>query len=64
MQVPLPTDEPDPRKFLAAGRIIDCDHPSVYKKSMELAAGQPDDAAIAVRCSLFIRNEIRHSADF
>jgi transglutaminase-like putative cysteine protease len=56
--------DPNPRTFLAASRIIDYDHPAVYRKAVELAAGAVNEEAVADRCFLFVRDEIRHSADF
>ena len=64
MSVPLLHDVPDPLRFLAPGRIIDYHHPSVHDKAAVLAAGLTDDTSIAERCFLFVRDEIRHSADF
>ena len=56
--------DPHPRTFLAASRIINYDHPAVYRKARELASGAANDEAVANRCFLFVRDEIRHSADF
>jgi transglutaminase-like putative cysteine protease len=55
---------PNPRNFLAASQIIDHDHPAVHRKALELAAGLASDEAVAERCFLFVRDAVRHSADF
>ena len=56
--------DPNPRSFLASSLIIDHDHPAVYQKAVDLAAGAVNEEAVAERCFLFVRDEIRHSADF
>ena len=56
---------PDPRGFLAASQVINFTHPAVQRKARELAGPSPlDDETVAERCFLFVRDEIRHSADF
>ncbi|NMB79973.1 MAG: transglutaminase domain-containing protein [Methanomicrobiales archaeon] len=55
----------DLREFIAASRIINYNHPAVRRKARDLAGPSPvDDRAVAERCFLFVRDEIRHSADF
>jgi transglutaminase-like putative cysteine protease len=60
---PYTVDMPDPRNFLLPTDIIDCDTPSVREKARELATGCDTPGAVAERCFLFVRDEIRHSAD-
>lgn len=50
--------------YLAASRWIDWRHPAVLGQAGRLAAGLADDEAIAAACFAFVRDEIRHSADF
>lgn len=57
--------QPNPADFLAASQIINFDHPSVKRKARELAGAEPaTDEAVAERCFLFVRDEIRHSLDY
>jgi transglutaminase-like putative cysteine protease len=62
--IPARREEPDPKDFLISTRIIDHHHPAVREKARELAAGLANEAAIAERCFLFVRDGIRHSGDF
>ena len=50
--------------YLAASRLIDFDAPEVAAQARALAAGAADATEIARRCFEFVRDEIRHSADF
>ncbi|MCK9581304.1 MAG: transglutaminase family protein [Methanoregula sp.] len=61
---PADTVSPDPRDFLAPSRIINYNHPAVRRKARELAASPASDEVIAKRCFHFVRDEVRHSADF
>ena len=51
-------------KYLVSTSIIDWDTPSVSEKASELAKGLDNPADIAKACFVFVRDEIRHSADF
>ncbi|TFW17593.1 transglutaminase family protein [Massilia arenosa] len=53
----------DPR-YLATSPYIDHDHPAVRARARELAAGAENADAIAERCFVFVRDEIRHSVDY
>jgi transglutaminase-like putative cysteine protease len=55
---------PDPRGFLSASPVIDHDHPAVREQARGLADGLTDPSAVAERCFLFVRDEIRHSVDY
>lgn len=55
---------PEFAPFLAASRWIDWQQPAVRAQASQLAAGLNDDAAIAAACFAFVRDEIRHSADY
>ena len=50
-------------RYLASSEIIDWHHPEVSAKARELANGCKGDAEIALRCFLFVRDEIFHSWD-
>lgn len=50
-------------RYLASSGIIDWHHPDVLDKARELALGCKDDTEIALRCFLFVRDEIFHSWD-
>ncbi len=50
--------------YLAASAVIDFHHPLVAAKADALAAGATSDAAVAEACFLFVRDAIRHSADW
>lgn len=63
-RVPVTGEEVGLQDFLVSTRIIDHHHPAIRKKARELAASLMDDAAIAERCFLFVRDAIRHSGDF
>jgi transglutaminase-like putative cysteine protease len=58
------TPSPDLAPYLAASAVIDHDHPLVAAKAAALAAGLPTDSAVAEACFVFVRDDIRHSADF
>lgn len=49
--------------FLAVTQWIDWQHPAVLAKAQALAAGLPDQVAIAAACYHFVRDEISHSWD-
>lgn len=51
-------------EFLASSDVIDWKHPLVLERAKCLAQGQPDATAIAKACFEWVRDEIRHSADF
>lgn len=53
----------DPR-YLATSTYIDHDQSAVSVLARELAAGADDARAIAERCFVFVRDEIRHSVDY
>lgn len=50
--------------FLASTDYINWQHPAVYAKAHELAAGTTDHTEITRRCFEFVRDEIRHSWDY
>ena len=50
--------------YLAASPWIDHTHPAIQTLARQLAAGAPDDTAIARRCFDWVRDEIRHSGDY
>jgi len=50
--------------FLESSCHIDFDHPDVAAKARELGAGAVDPLDLIRRCFEFVRDEIRHSADF
>ena len=50
--------------FLAATDIIDWDTPAIQQLAAELAAGDSDPIAIALRSFEWVRDEIKHSSDF
>jgi transglutaminase-like putative cysteine protease len=60
MTATTPVDD----RYLEASEHIDFDHPAIRDLARELAAGADDPQAIAERCFLFVRDEIRHSVDF
>lgn len=63
-RVPVTEDEVELQDFLVSTRIIDHCHTVIRKKARDLAASLTDDAAIAERCFLFVRDRIQHSGDF
>jgi len=56
-------DQQHMARYLASSGIIDWKHPDVSGKARELASGCKDDTEIALRCFLFVRDEIFHSWD-
>lgn len=50
--------------YLAPSTWIDSDHPAVAAKAAALAAGLATDAAVAEAAFAFVRDAIRHSADY
>lgn len=44
--------------------MIDSDAPAVRALSLELSSGAADDEEFARRCFLWVRDQVRHSADF
>lgn len=50
--------------YLAASPAIDADHPEVAATARRLAAGAADTVTLVQRCFAFVRDEVRHSADF
>ena len=50
--------------YLNSGPIIDCEHPRVRALAASLAKGASGPEAVAERCFLFVRDEVRHSVDF
>lgn len=57
-------NDADLAPYLAASRWIDWRDPAVSAQAGRLAAGLAGDEAIAAACFAFVRDEIRHSADF
>jgi transglutaminase-like putative cysteine protease len=51
-------------RFLTASPFIDSQHPDVLAAARRLAAGAVSPRQVAERCFEFVRDEIRHSADF
>ena len=61
---PVTEDNGDLSRFLAVSRVIDHETPLVKKKARELAeSGLVSNEAVAERCFLFVRDQIRHSSD-
>jgi len=50
--------------YLAASELIDCDHPAVLAKAVELAEPGGDRIEVARRCFEFVRDAIQHSSDY
>ncbi|MGE3179739.1 MAG: transglutaminase family protein [Vicinamibacterales bacterium] len=50
--------------FLRATDVIDWTHPAVLEAARALRGDAADDAHVAARCYAWVRDEIRHSADF
>jgi transglutaminase-like putative cysteine protease len=50
-------------EFLQPTAIIDSDAPSVVALAAELAGDATDDEAVARRCFLWVRDNVRHSSD-
>ena len=50
-------------RYLAPSMYVDRDHPAVERKAKELARGLSNDAEIAERCFLSVRDEVLHSVD-
>ncbi|SOC25460.1 transglutaminase superfamily protein [Alloalcanivorax xenomutans] len=57
-------DEEGMDAYLAATDVVDWHHPDVRALARELAAEQDSDEAVAHRCFLWVRDEIRHSMDY
>ena len=51
-------------KYLACSEQIDCEHPAIIQKADFLAAGRTDPFDIVKVCFEWVRDEIRHSADY
>jgi transglutaminase-like putative cysteine protease len=51
-------------KFLEESTFIDISHPNIQALAKDLAQEAKNDMAIAKRCFLFVRDEIRHSGDY
>jgi transglutaminase-like putative cysteine protease len=52
------------KDFLNSTEIIDWENPTVSAKADELSKGATDARSTAQRCFEWVRDEIRHSADF
>jgi transglutaminase-like putative cysteine protease len=52
------------KNYLTSSKIIDCTHPLVVEKAIELAVDCHSDAAIAKSCFDFVRDSIKHSWDY
>ncbi len=52
------------KKFLQSCDYIDHQQPDVLQKAQQLAAGKKDVAAIIRACFEFVRDQIKHSADY
>lgn len=50
--------------YLAASTHIDCDHPEVVARAHALAEGAASPFEVTARCFAFVRDSIKHSADF
>jgi transglutaminase-like putative cysteine protease len=51
-------------KFLRSTAVIDCENPAVAAVAWALRGDRVDTEAIAKRCFEWVRDEIKHSADF
>lgn len=51
-------------QFLSPSEFIDFEHPAVAAKACELAKGAGSENEVIKRCFEFVRDEIKHSADF
>jgi len=52
------------KKFLQSCDVIDHQQPDVLQKAQQLAAGKNDPSAIIKACFEFVRDQIKHSADY
>jgi len=56
--------EPELQPFLKESALVDFSHPEVLALAQSLAQGCTDDTAIAEKCFLHVRDNIRHSGDY
>jgi len=61
MNIMNPTTQ---KKFLQSCDVIDHQQPDVLQKAQQLAAGKQDTLAIIKACFEFVRDQIKHSADY
>jgi len=61
MNIMNPTTQ---QKFLQSCDYIDHQQPDVLQKAQQLAAGKNDPSAIIKACFEFVRDQIKHSADY
>lgn len=52
------------KKYLSYSEYIDCQHPLIIAKAIELAEGCSSDIEVAKRCYEFVRDSIQHSWDY
>jgi transglutaminase-like putative cysteine protease len=52
------------QEYLANGEFIDCGHPVIVAKALQLARAGGGDVEVARRCFEFVRDGIQHSMDF
>ena len=50
-------------EFLQATEVIDWGSPTVLSLATELSGGSDDDEAVAQKCFLWVRDQVRHSSD-
>ena len=50
-------------EFLKPSAVIDSTHPAIVAAATEIAGEAMDDEAVARRCFLWVRDEVRHSSD-
>lgn len=51
------------REYLASTAIVDWENPNVLALARELAGDEKDPVAVARRCFLWVRDEVKHSGD-
>lgn len=57
-------DQRKMQAYLAASDVIDWQHPEVLELATRLAEPQATSVAIAQACFIWVRDEIKHSADY
>lgn len=52
------------REYLESTEVVDWNHPEVFALARRLAEDDDDARAVARRCFEWVRDEVRHSADY
>ena len=52
------------REYLESTEVVDWNHPEVFALARRLAGDDDDARAVARRCFEWVRDEVRHSADY